>query len=120
MAVFPDRIVLKRTTDSDASIRAAIESGGSDEIITGEIVMQLLSGAFRLYSLDANNNVVTIGSEGSNTIISTSTPSTRPSGDSLEEGDQWFNPSTGDFYIYYSSGWVQVSGSGGGGGWGGS
>ena len=116
MAVFPDRIVLKRTTDSDASIRAAIESGGSDEIITGEIVMQLLSGAFRLYSLDANNNVVTIGSEGSNTIISTSTPSTRPSGDSLEEGDQWFNPSTGDFYIYYSSGWVQVSGSGGGGG----
>lgn len=60
MAVFPDRIVLKNSTDTDAEIRSAISVGGSDEIHPGEIVVGRKNGAVALYSLDADNTIVDV------------------------------------------------------------
>jgi hypothetical protein len=62
MAVFPDRIVLKNSTDSDASIRTQIGSGGTDEINQGEVVVGLGSNFATFYTKDNANNIVTIGS----------------------------------------------------------
>ena len=59
MAVFPDRIVLKNSTDAQATIEAAIGPGGSDEINQGELVVGLENGNARFYTKDANNNIVT-------------------------------------------------------------
>ena len=64
MAVFPDRIVLKNSTDSQATIEAAIGSGGTDEITQGEIVIGLETNAARFYTIDGTGNVVTLGSAG--------------------------------------------------------
>jgi hypothetical protein len=66
VAVFPDRIVLKNSTDSQAAIEAAIESGGTDEIAQGEIVLGLASGTAQIYTRDAVGSIVTIsgGSAG--------------------------------------------------------
>ena len=64
MAVFPDRIVLKNSTDSQAAIEAAIESGGTDEITQGEIVLGLASGSAEIYTKDANGSIVTISGSG--------------------------------------------------------
>lgn len=58
MAVFPDRIVLKNSTDSQAAIETAIESGGTDEIAQGEIVIGLETGSARIYTRDASGNIV--------------------------------------------------------------
>lgn len=60
MAVFPDRIVLKNSTDSKAQIEAAIQSGGSDEISQGEVVIGLSTGAAALYTKDAVGTIVTL------------------------------------------------------------
>ena len=62
MAVFPERLVLKNSSDTDAEIRAAIETGGVDAITQGEIVIGLTSGDVKLYSKDADGNIVTLGS----------------------------------------------------------
>ena len=62
MAVFPDRIVLKNSTDSQAAIEAAIGSGGTDQITQGEIVVGLEANAATFYTIDGTGNVVTIGS----------------------------------------------------------
>ena len=48
MAVFPDRIVLKNSTDDRGTIQAAIEAGGTDEIAQGEIVLGLETGTARI------------------------------------------------------------------------
>lgn len=58
MAVFPDRIVLKNSTDSQAAIETAIEAGGTDEIAQGEIVLGLETGSARIYTRDASGNIV--------------------------------------------------------------
>ena len=55
MAVFPDRIVLKNSTDNQSVITDAIRSGGSDAITQGEIVLGLESGDTKLYTDDNNN-----------------------------------------------------------------
>lgn len=71
MAVFPDRIVLKNSTDNAAAITAAIESGGTDEIQQGELVIGRDNGSASLYTLDANGDVVEIsggGGGGSTTL----------------------------------------------------
>jgi len=62
MAVFPDRIVLKASTDPDVNIRAAIAAGGVSEIIPGEIVVGRRTGSISLYSVDAVGAVREIGS----------------------------------------------------------
>ena len=64
MAVFPDRIVLKNSTDSQASIESAIGSGGSDEIQQGELVIGRETGSAQLYTIDAAGTVVTISGSG--------------------------------------------------------
>ena len=60
MAVFPDRIVLKNSTDSQAAIESAIGSGGTDEISQGEVVIGLTTGAAALYTKDAVGTIVTL------------------------------------------------------------
>ena len=61
MAVFPDRIVLKNSADTQAEILAAIEAGGDDEITQGELVVGLTAGDTKIYTKDANNNIVSLG-----------------------------------------------------------
>ena len=64
MAVFPDRIVLKNSTDDQATITAAIQSGGTDAIAQGEIVLGLETGSAQLYTRDAVGAIVTISGGG--------------------------------------------------------
>jgi hypothetical protein len=63
VAVFPSRIRLKETTDSSATISAAIGTGGSDPIVAGEIVIGREAGAAKLYTLDSTGAVVKAGGE---------------------------------------------------------
>ena len=62
MAVFPDKIVIKNTADSRASIEQAIQPGGSDAITAGELVVGREDGKAKLYCLDSNDRPVAIGS----------------------------------------------------------
>ena len=64
MAVYPDRIVLKNSTDSQAAIETAIETGGTDAIVQGELVLGLESGSAQLYTNDAAGAIVTISGGG--------------------------------------------------------
>tara|TARA_R110001592_G_scaffold330186_1_gene612304 strand:- start:75 stop:362 length:288 start_codon:yes stop_codon:yes gene_type:complete len=64
VAVFPDRIVLKNSVDAEAEIITAIESGGSDAITQGEIVLGLSDGAAALFTKDAVGAIVTISGSG--------------------------------------------------------
>lgn len=64
MAVFPDRIVLKNSTDSEASITSAIGPGGGDEIQPGELVIGREASAAKLYTLDSAGNVVVVAGGG--------------------------------------------------------
>lgn len=64
MAVFPDRIVLKNSADTEAEVIAAIETGGTDEITQGELVLGLMVGGTRLYTKDANGDIVSLGGIG--------------------------------------------------------
>lgn len=62
MAVFPDRIVQKNSTDDAAIVRTAIDPViGSDPIIGGELVVQRSVGGAQLLTLDANNSPVVVG-----------------------------------------------------------
>lgn len=65
MAVFPDHIVLKNSTDDGVAIQAAIGTGGSDEIFAGELVLGLEEGAAKLYTKDSLGAIVTISGGGS-------------------------------------------------------
>lgn len=64
VAVFPDRIVLKNSTDSEAAIVAAIGSGGADAIQQGELVVGRSSGSAKLYTIDSTGAVVSVGGGG--------------------------------------------------------
>lgn len=64
MAVYPDRIILKNTTDPDGVIRTAIESGGTDEIQQGELVIGRGNGEVALYTVDANGAIQTVSGGG--------------------------------------------------------
>lgn len=61
MAVFPDRIVLKNSSDAEVDIFAAISTGGPDAITQGEIVLGVDANEVKLYTKSANGNIVTIG-----------------------------------------------------------
>lgn len=65
MAVFPDRIVLKNSTDTQSAIETAIGAGGSDAIAQGEIVLGLETGTVQIYTRDAVGDIVTISGGGS-------------------------------------------------------
>ena len=60
MAVFPDRIVLKETTDAPASVLTATQPGGTDEIVPGELVVVREAGEVNLYTLDSDNVVTRV------------------------------------------------------------
>ncbi len=64
VAVFPDRIVLKNSTDAQAAIESAIGSGGDDEIVPGELVVGRETGSAQLYTVDAAGAIVTISGGG--------------------------------------------------------
>ena len=64
MAVFPDRIVLKNSTDTQAQIIAAIEEGGTNEIGQGEIVLGLRAGDTGIYAKDETGTIVSLGGGG--------------------------------------------------------
>jgi hypothetical protein len=68
VAVFPDRIILKNSTDVRATIEAAIESGGTDEIQQGEIVIGREAGSAKLYTVDSVGDIVTISGGGGGTL----------------------------------------------------
>lgn len=58
MAVFPERIVLKSSTDGDSLVQAEIGALGESPIVPGEIVISRENGTVNLFALDINNNVV--------------------------------------------------------------
>ncbi len=64
MAVFPDRIVLKNSVDTQVEIIAAIETGGVSAITQGEIVLGQEDGAASLFTKDALGAIVTISGSG--------------------------------------------------------
>jgi hypothetical protein len=111
VAVFPDRIVLKNSTDSEAAILAAIGSGGSDEITQGEIVLRLSPGNLEMYSVDGSGDIVKFNptSASGRAIVSDTAPTVGLSGLPLADGDLWFKPSDDSYHVYYTSAWVQVS-----------
>ena len=116
MAVFPKRITLKNSADTDAAIRAAIEAGGTDEILPGEVVIGTATGAVQFYTRDEGGNIVTLGSSSSaQCIVAASAPILLPDGNALADGHMWFDSTNGSFHVYYNSAWVQISGGGGGG-----
>lgn len=61
VAVFPDRIVLKNSTDSQATIEAAIQTGGSDAITQGELVLGIENTQVKFYTKSGNGQIVTLG-----------------------------------------------------------
>jgi len=68
MAVFVDKIVMKTTSDPEATILTNIAPGGADEITPGEIVVGLTPGTARLYTLDSNNSPVSLGGTASTSL----------------------------------------------------
>lgn len=81
MAVFPDRIVLKNSTDSQAAIEAAIQTGGTDEITQGEIVLGINPTSVQFYTKAGDGSIVTLGGTtistlGDLTDVDFSTPAT--------------------------------------------
>jgi len=118
VAVFPDRIVLKNSTDDRATIEAAIASGGSDPITQGELVLGINGADARIYTLDEFGNVTSIAatSTSGRAMVSDVAPTVNLDGNLLSDGDLWFKSNTGSFNVYYNNAWVEVSGGGGGGG----
>jgi hypothetical protein len=145
VAVFPERIVLKNSTDDDATIRAAIGIGGSDQINQGEIVLGIYSGGFRLYGLESGSAVrsiesipfttdgdlltrvsgdlarIGIGTEGQVLSVSSGSPAwitfNPVSGiDDLTDVDtSTVAPVIGQVLVWDGSNWIPGAGGGGGG-----
>ena len=72
MAVYPDRIVLKNSTDGEAAIIAAIQSGGTDEIQPGEIVLGLEPSTAKFYTRAGDGSIVSLGGSGTGSVTSLS------------------------------------------------
>ena len=106
MAVFPDRIVLKNSTDAQAAIEAAIGVGGADEIQQGEVVLGINTGNVQFYTKAGDGSIVTLGG----TTISVL-------GD-LTDVDLTTPPTNGQVIAYNSTSgnWEPVDQSGGGAG----
>ena len=143
MAVFPDRIVLKNSADTEAEVIAAIETGGTDEITQGELVLGLTVGGTKLYTKDANGDIVSLGGIGTgpqyiDDLLDVDTSTISPVIDQtlVWNGTNWVpgdggssdvvdlddlgdvvapNPSTGQILEWNGSNWVSADPSGGGG-----
>lgn len=104
MAVFPDRIILKNSTDDQSTIESAIGPGGTDEIQQGEIVVGRESGSAQLYTVDANGAIVTISGGGGATAL-----------DDLSDVDTTTSaPTTGQVLEWDGSNWVPATLAAGG------
>ena len=57
MTVFPEKIVLKSSDDSEIFVKNAIRVGGTDEIQAGELVVLREDARVRIFALDANSEV---------------------------------------------------------------
>jgi len=64
VAVFPDRIVLKNSTDNQAAIEAAIGTGGTDAITQGEIVLGIEPLQVKFYTKAGDGSIVSLGGTG--------------------------------------------------------
>lgn len=111
MAVFPDRIVLKNSTDTQAAIEAAIGAGGANAITQGEVVLGLEQGDTKLYTIDSNGDVIVIStsSAAGRAIISTTEPTVGIGNLPLADGDLWFNPDIDVYYIRSAGAWLAAS-----------
>ena len=113
MAVFPDKIVLKNSTDDQATIESLIGSGGTDEIGPGELVVGRESGTVKLYAVDSDGaiQVISGGGTGVGSI------------NDLSDVDTATNPPSVNQILTWDGGnWVPQDIAGGGGGlayWGG-
>lgn len=105
MAVFPDRIVLKNSTDSQSAIETAIQTGGTDEITQGELVLGLETSTVKLYTKTGDGSIVTFapGVATARAIVSDIPPTIGINSVALAEGDLWFESDTGRYYVYYIS-----------------
>lgn len=110
MAVFPDRIVLKSSTDPQATIESDIGASGNYPITQGEIVIGLEASSVSLYTLDANGGIVRFNpsSAAARAIVSSTEPTTGLGGLALVDGDMWFDDSTNSYYVYDAGAWLQV------------
>ena len=73
MAIFPDRIVQKNSTDSPQTVRTEIDPViGSDPIIGGELVIQRSIGGAQLFTLDSLNSPVIVGVSASEGAVAPS------------------------------------------------
>ena len=119
MAVFPDRIVLKNTTtSSDAIIISEIETGGTYEIVPGELVVKRASGSAKIFTKDASGAIVPVGGAGPiNNLTDVDTATVAPTvGDGLKwDGTNWVpgsdintaTPATlGQVLGWDGSGWI--------------
>ena len=112
MAVFPDRIVLKNSTSSPSTIISEIQTGGSDEITQGELVIGIETGTISLYSKSFDGSIVRFqpGEATGRALVSATAPTVGVNSAPLADGDLWFQTGTNNYYVYYLSAWVQVSG----------
>ncbi len=61
MAVFPDKIVLKNSTDGDNLVKTQVSTGGVYEISEGELVISRKPGRASIFTLDSYGGIVEIG-----------------------------------------------------------
>ena len=121
MAVFPDRIVLKNSTDDLATIEAAIETGGTDEITQGELVLGIDTDTVTIFTKASDGSIITFapGVASARAIVTPIEPTVGLNSVPLSEGDIWFKSDSSELYVYYAGAWVLTAGGGGGGGGGG-
>lgn len=112
MAVFPDRIVLKNSTDDSSAIEAAIQTGGTDEITQGEVVLGLTPSTVTIYTKAGDGSIISFEptSASGRAIVSNDAPTVGINGLPLVEGDLWYEEDANLYYVYASSAWVAVSG----------
>jgi len=109
VAVFPDRIVLKNSSDDRATIEAAIQTGGSDAITQGELVLGIDTTDVRMYTKAGDGSIISIGQINSNPVlISDSAPTVDVDGNPLTDGDMWWDNATGALYTFYTGAWVEM------------
>ena len=94
MAVFPKRITLKNSPDTQVDIVTAISAGGDDEILPGEVVVGTTPGDVRLYTMDDNGLIVSFGN--------------------IETGSIGEAPKDGKQYARQDATWTEVEAVGGG------
>ncbi len=72
VALFPDRIVQKNSTDTRQEILDSLGAGGQSPIVSGELVVQRSQGTASLITLDAQGKPVVIGTSNDDTPVAPS------------------------------------------------